>query len=105
MEHRTGPAAGDVGHGGRTGGVGRRGFVKTAAAVAGGVAAAGYVKPSMRSLGVPAALAISGDGLVKLKGNNGVSKGLDSQPPGNPPINDGPGTGPGTPGNKGGNKD
>src|SRR5262249_58923680 len=37
----------------------------------------------------------------QLKGNNGVSNGLDSQPPGNPPVNDGVGTSTGNPGNKG----
>lgn len=38
----------------------RRDAVKVGAAIAVGVAAAGYVKPSLRSLGVPVALAVSG---------------------------------------------
>ena len=37
----------------------RRHFMKGTAAAAGGVIAAGYVKPQLRSIGVPAALAVS----------------------------------------------
>jgi len=51
------------------------------------------------SLSSPA-IAKSGGGGGRPKGNNGVGNGEDPQPPGNPPINDGPGTSPGNPGNK-----
>jgi len=47
------------------------------------------------------AIAKSGKGPPRTRGNNGVGNGPDPQPPGNPPINDGPGTGPGNPGNRG----
>jgi hypothetical protein len=42
--------------------IGRRRFVQGTAAMAGGITAAGYVKPSMQSLGIPTALAVSGPG-------------------------------------------
>ncbi len=50
------------------------------------------------------AVAKSGGGGGRIKGNNGVGNGPDPQPPGNPPVNDGAGTGPGSPGNRGGAK-
>jgi hypothetical protein len=50
------------------------------------------------------AIAKSGRGGGRIKGNNGVGNGLDPQPSGNPPVNDGPNTSPGNPGNKGGKK-
>ena len=55
--------------------LGRRRFVKGTAAAAGGIAAAGYVKPSMRSLGVPTALAVSGPGLLFKDGTPGMWSG------------------------------
>jgi hypothetical protein len=56
----------------------RRHFMKGTAAVAGGVVAAHYVKPSLRALGVPAALAVSQPGGSQgctpgFWGNEGVS--------------------------------
>src|SRR5215207_11179627 len=46
--------------GGRSARTSRRSLVKGAAATAGALTAAGYVQPSLRALGVPAALALSG---------------------------------------------
>ncbi|WP_046863582.1 hypothetical protein [Microvirga massiliensis] len=48
------------------------------------------------------AIARSGGGGGRPRGNNGVGNGVDPQPPGNPPVNDGPGTKPGSPGRRGG---
>ena len=79
--------------------IGRRRFVQGASAAVGGVAAAAYVKPGLRALGVPSTLAAISGGP---RGNNGVGNGADPQPRGNPPVNDGPGTRPGKPGNRGG---
>ena len=86
----------------RRGSIGRRRLLKNSAAVAGGLGAAAWVRPSMRSIGISNAYAISGGEALSATGNNGVGNGPDPQPPGNPPINDGLGTGAGNPGNKGG---
>jgi hypothetical protein len=48
--------------------VGRRRFVQGSAALAGGIAAASYVKPNMQSLGIPSALAVSGGDPPPLSG-------------------------------------
>ena len=55
--------------------LGRRRFVMGTAAAAGGIAVAGYVKPSMQSLGVPTALAVSGPGLLFKDGTPGMWSG------------------------------
>ena len=58
----------------------RRRFIRTSIAATGAIAAAGYTKPSFRSFGVPAALAVSGPVNGGIGGGDGGG-GDDDGPP------------------------